>query len=146
MKSKKLVGLTALVMAAAAPVAIADSVLFDFETGAQGWGSFGGGTTDSGNEVPGSAGTGIARFHTADFSDPAMTFGIVDVSPVGVDLSPFIGMSVDARFDIPTDLVGGQVPFGGTPEMKFLMALGYAEWSTTVVPTSNYQTFAILST
>jgi hypothetical protein len=96
----------------------AQTVLFDFQNGAQGWGSFGAITTDSG-VLAGSAGLG--RFHSADFSVPdAGNFGIVDVSPSGQNLSSYGGLSVDARF---VD-VSGFEPFVGVRELDIVVATG----------------------
>jgi hypothetical protein len=112
------------------------TVLFDFETVASGWTSFGNGTTDSGLLTEGSVGKG--RFHSINFSDPAMTWGVGDISPV-VDLSPYTGMSIDARLvDVP-----GYPAFSGVPELEFMISVGYAEWTQKVNLTSSYQTFAV---
>jgi hypothetical protein len=103
---------------AGAAGARAQTVLFDFQEGAQGWGSFGAITTDSG-AFTGSVGLG--RFHSADFSVPdAGNFGIVDVSPAGQNLSSFGGLSVDARF---VD-VSGFEPFVGVRQLDIIVATG----------------------
>jgi MYXO-CTERM domain-containing protein len=134
MKRWASVGAIVLGMLAFVPAGQA-TVLFDFESGAQGWGSYGPLHTDAGPLTAGSVGKG--RFHTADFSiTPG--WGIVDVSPV-VDLSAYTGMSVDARLrNVP-----GYPDFSGTPEMEFMIVVGYAEWTTKVTLTSSYQTFAV---
>ena len=90
-----------VMLAATIPVA-GQTVLYDFEFGDDGWGSYGTITTDSGLTFFGSSGLG--RFHVGDFSlddmfpDNPLLWGIVDVSPAGIDLSPFTGFSVDALF------------------------------------------------
>jgi hypothetical protein len=113
-------------------VAAADTVLFDFETGSQGWASFGPLTTDSGVTPDGFLGQ--ARFHVADFD--LTGWGIVDVSPV-VDLAEYEGLRVAARLaDVP-----GYTPFVGTPEMTVQLAIGDATWSSNVVLTPDYQLY-----
>jgi hypothetical protein len=94
------------------------TLLFTFDDGPQGWGSFGAITTDKG-AIDGSISFG--RFHSADFSLPdAGNFGIVDVSPPGQNLSTFGGLSVDARFvDQP-----GFEPFVGVRELDIIVATG----------------------
>ena len=96
----------------------AQTVLFDFEDGAQEWGSYGAITSDKG-PIDGSLGSG--RFHSADFSvTDTGNFGIVDISPAGVDLSSYGGLSVDARFgDVP-----GFEPFVGVKELDIIVATG----------------------
>ena len=132
MKLWACVGAMALGLLAFVPAGQA-TVLFDFESGAQGWGSYGPLDTGSG-PIAGSVGQG--RYHTADFS--ATGWGIVEVSPV-VNLSEYTGMSVDARLrNVPT-----YPDFSGTPEMEFMIVVGYAEWTTKVTLTSEYQTFAV---
>jgi hypothetical protein len=135
------VAVTALVAVGWPMSASAADTLYDFETGAQGWFSFGGITTDSGNEVPGSDGTTVGRFHTGDFSLGG--FGMGDASPTGIDLTPYIGLSIDMFWDVPDNLTGGQVPFSGTPETELMLAIGYAEWSTTVPLTGGYETYSV---
>ena len=115
-------------------LALADQVLFDFESGAQGWTAFGPITTDSGLLSSGAVGQG--RFHVGDFA--LAGWGMVDVSPV-VDLSAYTGMRVMARL---VD-VAGQPAFAGTPEMKLMLAIGYAEWSSPVTLASSYQFFSV---
>ena len=110
------------------------TVLFDFESGAQGWGAFGPLMTDAGPLPDGSVGKG--RYQTADFGLGG--WGIVDVSPA-VDLSSYTGMSVDARFRN----VAGYPAFSGVPELEFMISIGYAEWTKKVTMTSSYQTFAV---
>jgi hypothetical protein len=132
---KRWLGTGAIVLGALAfaPTGQAN-VLFDFQNGAQGWGSFGPLTTDSGPLPDGSVGQG--RFHSMDFALPG--WGIVDVSPV-VDLTLYTGMGVDARLrNVP-----GYPDFGGTPEMEFMIAIGYAEWFQRVTLTNSYQTFSV---
>ncbi len=120
------------------------TVLFDFESD-QGWGSFGTITTDSGENFEGSSGFG--RYHTGDFSlddvdpDNPLYWGIVDVSPLGVDLSPFVGFTVDARF--------GPVP-GFFPEYtgdKILdigiEVAGIEYFADPVTMTDTYETFSV---
>jgi hypothetical protein len=122
-----------LALVALASASYADDVLFSFETN-QGWGSYGPLTTDSGYLTEGSVGRG--RFHTGNFSDTG--WGIVDVSPV-VDLTPYVGMSVDARLrDVP-----GYTPFTGPKTIKFMLAIGYAEYTKAFTLTDTYQTVAV---
>ncbi len=136
-----LFGLAAIV---AAP-ALGQTILFDFETDRQGWGSFGAITTDSG-ELPFDGSVGQGRYHTGDFSEPdAGNFGIVDVSPVGQNLSPFGGLSVDARFrDVP-----GFPPFEGVRELDIIVAKNPGPNEEEFIApkltvTEEYQTFSVL--
>ncbi len=121
-----------------------DTVLFDFESGSQGWGSFGAITTDSG-QVPGGGSVGTGRFHSADFSVPdAGNFGIVSVSPSGQDLSEFTGLSLDALFrDVP-----GQPSFVGVKELDIIVATGSGAseeefFAPKVTLSDEYQTFEV---
>ncbi len=120
----------------------AQTVLFDFEDGAQDWGSFGAITTDKG-AIDGSVGSG--RFHSADFSvTDTGNFGIVDISPAGVDLSSYGGLSVDARFgDVP-----GFESFVGVKELDIIVATGDDSneeefFAPKQTMTDVYQTFAV---
>jgi len=116
-----------------------NTVLFDFESGNQSWGSFGAITTGSG-ELPTGGSIGQGRFHTADYSDPNAGFGIVDISPAGQDLSTFLGLSVDALFED----VDGQPPFVGTKELEIIVETpSFEEFITTVTMTDEYQTFSV---
>jgi hypothetical protein len=123
-----------------------NTVLYDFETGAQGWGSFGAIGLASG-ELPTGGSIGQGRFHSGDFSQPEVgsNFGIVDVSPSGQDLSNFLGLSVDALFQ---DVVG-QPPFVGSKELEIIVATGSeadgdeVEYRAPVTMTDTYQTFSI---
>jgi hypothetical protein len=125
-----------LAVLALATTGLANDVLFDFNSGSQGWGSFGPVTTDSGLQATGGVGGTQGRYHVGDFS--LAGWGMVDVSPV-VNLTAYTGMSVDARLRNVT----GYPAFAGIPAMKFLLGIGYAEWSTTVTLNSGYQTFAV---
>ena len=111
-------------------------VLYDFESGAQGWGSFGPITTDSGMLPTGGVGGSQGRFHVGDFD--VAGWGMVDVSPV-VDLTGMDAMSFDGKLNNPVPAN----PFVGTPEVEFMLAIGYAEWTETVTLTEDYQTFAV---
>ncbi|MCB9850188.1 MAG: PEP-CTERM sorting domain-containing protein [Phycisphaerales bacterium] len=115
--------------------------IYDFESGAQGWFSFGTPTTDSGNELGGSAGTLLGRYHTGDFDLGG--WGMGDASPTGVDLSSYTGLSIDMYYDVPPDLQGAQVPFNGTWETELMIAIGYAEWSTSFPLTNSYDTYSV---
>lgn len=121
----------------------AQTILYDFETGDQGWGSFGTITTDSGLTF-GSSGQG--RFHVGDFSlddlDPGnpLLWGIVDVSPLGVDLSPFSGFSVDVQFNsLPgfPDYTGDKILDIG------IEIAGVEYYDTPVTMTEIYQTYTV---
>ncbi|MAT68355.1 MAG: hypothetical protein CMJ58_02410 [Planctomycetaceae bacterium] len=119
------------------------AVLFDFESGSQGWGSYGAITTDSGLLPSGSVGQG--RFHTADFSLPDEgNFGIVDVSPASQDLSEFVGLSIDALLaDVP-----GQPAFAGNRELEIVVATGQGAaeeefFAPSVILSDNYQTYSV---
>ncbi len=121
-------------MAALPSIGLADVVLFDFESGAQGWGAFGPLTTDSGTAAIGLFGQG--RYHVADFD--LSGWGIVSVSPP-VDLSAFEGLRVAARLvNVP-----GYPAFSGTPEMQMQLAIGYATWSAPVLLSDTYQLFSV---
>jgi hypothetical protein len=133
----------AIALASMTGVAHAQTVLFDFETDAQGWGSFGAITTDSGPQPFGSVGQG--RYHAADFSvSDTGNFGIVDVSPPGLDLSAFGGLSVDAALVDPA----GFEPFQGVRELDFIVATGEEAteeefFAPKITMTQEYQTFAV---
>jgi hypothetical protein len=115
----------------------AADILFDFETGDQGWFSFGTGTIASGITASGSSGRG--RFHTANFNDPGMTYGFGDKSADGVDMSPYTGMSIDARISSPDP----QAPFVGNPVIEFMLSIGYLEWAEEFTLSETYQTLAV---
>lgn len=110
-------------------------VLYDFESGSQGWGAFGTPTTDSGVIPDGSVGQG--RYHAANFDLGG--WGMVDVSPA-TDLSAYTGMSVDVRFDdIP-----GYTPFSGTPGLDIGIEVGGSEYyAPAVVLTDSYVTYSV---
>ncbi|MFQ5489123.1 MAG: hypothetical protein ACE5GE_00260 [Phycisphaerae bacterium] len=121
---------------------VAPSVLlFDFEDGDQGWFSFGAGTVDSGLlPTGGSGGAGPqGRFHRANFGDPTMTFGFGDISPPGQDMSPFTGMSIDARLTSydPLD------PYMGNGIIEFGLSIGSAEWHSFHALTPDYLTLVV---
>ena len=113
-------------------------VLFDFETGDQGWFSFGFGTLDSGLLPLGGSAGSQGRFHKADFDDPTMTFGFGDISST-VDMSPYTGMSIDMRL-VEFD---STAPFVGTPTVEFGLSIGAAEWRSDQSLTDTYQTFSV---
>ena len=117
------------------------SVLFDFETGDQGWGSFGAITTDSG-ELPTGGSIGQGRFHVGDFSQPDDgNFGIVDISPPGQDLSGFVGLSVDALLRNAE----GQPFFDGEKLLDIIVETPAAEefFAPKMMMTDEYQTLAV---
>ena len=117
MKRVAVLILPALAVLALVPIGAA-AVMFNFEGSAQGWGSFGPITTDSGQLVGGGS-SGDGRYHVGDFD--AAGWGMVDVSPV-VDLSGMTTMSMDARFhDVP-----GFTPFSGTPTVEFAWYLAHS--------------------
>ncbi len=131
--------LAALLMLA--QTAAGQTVLFDFET-EQGWGSFGTITTDSGPTFDGSSGFG--RFHIGDFSmddldpDNPLLWGIVDVSPLGVDLSAYLGFSVDARLRS----VPGFPDYTGEKNLDIgIEVAGVEYFAAPVTMTDDYQTF-----
>lgn len=110
-------------------------VLYDFESGGQGWGSFGPITTDSGLIATGSSGQG--RFHSADFN--LAGWGMIDVSPA-TDLSAFTGLSLDARFGDIT----GFPPFTGSPAMDIGIEINTVEYyAPAVVLTGDYITYSV---
>ncbi|MBN1512739.1 MAG: PEP-CTERM sorting domain-containing protein [Phycisphaerae bacterium] len=130
----------ALVAATAAILLFASvgsaEVLYDFESGSQGWGAYGTPTTDSGVIPEGSVGQG--RFHTADFAQGG--WGIIDVSPAGIDLSAYTGLSVDARWRD----IDGYTPITGVAELDFgIEAAGVEYYAPAVTLTSEYQTLSI---
>jgi len=141
MKHKALLAIAMMAALLLVTTTQAADVLYDFESGDQGWFSFGTPTTDSGNELGGSDGTLIGRYHTGDFDLGG--WGMGDASPTGVDLSSYSGMSVDMYWDVPSDLQGAQVPFSGTWETELMIAIGYAEWSTSLPLTNAYETYAV---
>ncbi|HRX84861.1 MAG TPA: hypothetical protein P5572_07575 [Phycisphaerae bacterium] len=115
----------------------AADTLFDFESGSQGWFAFGNGTLASGVDAGGSSGQG--RYHTADFDDPTMTYGFGDRSSNGVDLTAYSAMSIDARLTNPDPAD----PFIGTPQIEFMLSIGYLEWAKVFTLTDSYQTLAV---
>ncbi len=118
-----------------------NTVLYDFESGSQGWGSFGAITTAFG-ELPTGGSIGQGRFHRGDFSQPdGGNFGIVDVSPPGQDLSSFVGLSVDALFKD----VAEQPAFVGVKELDIAVETTTGEefFAPTITMTDEYQTFSV---
>jgi len=111
----------------------ADSVLFDFESGAQGWTSTGPITTDFGEQPYGAVGKG--RSHVGDFDLPG--WGMADYSPA-VNLSAYTGIRVYARLRN----VAGYPAFSGTPILHVGLAIGNAEWTGQATLTESYQAFA----
>lgn len=116
-------------------------VRFDFESGSQGWFSFGEGTTGSGLlPTGGSAGAGPqGRYHRADFDAGTMTYGFGDASPIGQDLADYVGMSIDMRlrnYDTSD-------PFVGTPSVEFMLAIDTQEWAESFTLTDAYQTCTV---
>ena len=144
MNSKLQVTIVLGVLTLLLPAAAAQTVLYDFETDDQGWGSFGTITTDSGLTL-GSSGQG--RFHVGDFGaddvdpDNPLLWGIVDVSPLGVDLSPFLGFTVDALFRsvpaFPPDYTGEKILDIGIE----VAAVEY--YAPPVTMTDDFQTFSV---
>lgn len=130
----------ALVAATAAVLLFASvgsaGILYDFELGSQGWGAYGTPTTDSGVIPEGSVGQG--RFHSADFGLGG--WGIIDVSPAGVDLSAYTGLSVDARWRD----IDGYTPISGVAELDIgIEVAGVEYYAPAVTLTSEYQTLSI---
>lgn len=118
-----------------------DSVLFDFESGAQGWQSFGVIGLANG-ELPAGGSVGQGRFHSGDFSlSDQDHFGIVDISPAGQDLSSFVGLSVDALFRD----VAGEPAFVGVKELDIVIEVPSGEefFAPNVTMTDTYQTFIV---
>lgn len=128
----------AIILALAAGAsALANDILYDFETGGQGWGSFGPLTTDSGVFPSGSVGKG--RFHAADYSLPG--WGIVDVSPFRT-FAPYVGFSLDARLvNIP-----GYPDYSGPALLDIGIGLPDENeyYAAAVLLTGGYQTFTVL--
>jgi hypothetical protein len=132
---KATIALATLAILAWVPAGAAD-VLYDFEDGSQGWGAFGTPTTDSGVVPDGSVGQ--ARFHTADFALGG--WGIIDVSPAGLDLSAYTGLTVDARWRD----VAGYTPITGDAELDIGIDVGGVEYyAPAVTLTDTYDTYAI---
>lgn len=120
---------------------IAEDVLFDFETGEQGWQAFGVLTTDSGVTPDGAIGQG--RFHVADFD--ADTSGlIVSISPdantSGIDLSEYIGLKLDMRLIN----VAGETPFSGLPEVRVAVGYSDTDFAQTFLVTDTYDTYTVM--
>lgn len=113
-----------------------ETVLFDFESGGQGWTAFGAYTTDSGVLATGSSGQG--RYHIADFDIGTNAFGIGDISPA-IDLSAYTGLKVDVRMvDVP-----GQAAFSGPREFVLALDIDGTEFATMLTATESYQTFEV---
>jgi len=117
-----------------------DAVLFDFETGSQGWFSFGDVGTSSG-QLPTGGSEGQGRFHLGDFDFPDdSSFGMGEISPPGQDLSAYVGLSVDALFK---DVVG-QAPYVGVKELEIQIETPAGEeFIRTVTMTDTYQKFIV---
>lgn len=120
---------------------IAEDVLFDFESGEQGWQAFGVLTTDSGVTPNGSFGQG--RFQVGDFD--ADTSGLMvsvspDASTSGIDLSEYIGLKLDMRL---LNVIG-ETPFAGTPEVRVAVGHGEAEFAQSVLVTDVYDTYTVM--
>ena len=119
MSRLRIAGITIVVALAGGAIAAADTVLFDFADGSQGWGAFGPITTDSGVDPDSAIGQG--RYHVGDFD--LAGWGMVAVSPA-VDMSPYTGLRLFARLrDVP-----GYTPFSGSPDVRFGLGIGDAEW------------------
>jgi hypothetical protein len=131
-----------LLCALAAGTAHSQAVLFDFEEGSQGWGSYGAITTDSGDKF---GDYGFGRYHIGDFSQPDQgNFGIVDISPPGQNLAAYGGMSVNARLvDVP-----GFDPYVGEKLLDLVLATGtdpneHEFFAPAVTMTDQWQTFSV---
>lgn len=118
------------------------TVLYEFEvegaSNAQGWGSFGPNTTDSGATTQSSVGT-YGRFHS--FSSALLGWGIVSRSPVASDptwgfgdLNPYLGISADVKLTYGT-------PPTALNTFELMLAIGDAEWTSFHTMTGTYQTF-----
>jgi len=119
--------------------ALVDEVLFDFESGLEGWSAFGVLTTDSGVNPLGSVGQGL--FHVADFD--ADTSGLIvslseRASTTGFDLSEYQGMKLDMRL---VDVLG-ETPFAGTPEVRVILGHGANEFVASFNVTNTYATYS----
>jgi hypothetical protein len=68
-----------------------------------------------------------------------MTWGMGDKSANGVDMSPYTGMSIDARLTSPD----AQDPFVGSPVLEFMLSIGYLEWAEEFTLTESYQTLSV---
>lgn len=137
MRSLKIAAAAALAVLALTSASFAGVVLFDFESGSQGWGSFGVPTTDSGVLPEGSVGQG--RYHA--FQADLGGWGIIDVSPLGLDLTPYTGFSVDARL---VD-IAGYPPYAGPKNVDIGIGLPDESefYAAPVTLTSSYQTYAV---
>jgi len=104
------------------------TVLYDFEDLEDPFGHFGTVTTES--TLLGDCGTAgnICASHTGRFTEIATSpheIGMIDIGPftgpTSIDLSPFIGYSIDARFIRDTDGLGGagEELFTGLSPIKF---------------------------
>lgn len=108
------------------------TVLYNFESGAQGWGSFGPVTSDSG-PIAGSVGQG--RYHAFDTSIGG--WGIVDVSPA-TNLSAYTGLTVDARLVSP---LGNFPVYVGNYGLDFGVEVGGVEYyAAPITLTGAFQT------
>jgi hypothetical protein len=123
-----------VMIGACASVGLADTVLYDFTSGGQGWGSYGAPTTDSGVLPGGSVGQG--RYHAFDWA--LGSWGIVDVSPA-TDLTAYTGLTVDARL-----VANPTYPDDAPRAVDLGLVIGGNEYyAPAVTLTSSYQTFAI---
>lgn len=107
------------------------TVLFDFETGVQGWYRFGNPTLDFGPTTEGSVGNGLS--YVAGFTDPTWWGGAVkspDLPTVGIDMSQYSGFSADVQLSV--DALD-PVYTGTPPNVELMFQLpGYLEWAKVV--------------
>lgn len=124
--SKNIVAL--LIVAVATSLAEGQTVLYDFDDLEDPFGHFGAITIDAG--LFGDCGTvgNICATHTGNFTESSTSphdFGFVEIGPFtgpsSIDLSPYIGYRVDARFIRDTDGLGGdgEELFTGLSPIKF---------------------------
>lgn len=123
-------------MAAVALVAIgaggavrADTVLYDFEGGIDGWWRFGGGTLDFGAD-PGLGSVGDGLFYVTNI-DESLWGGAVrspDLGDDGYDMSEYTGFRADVQLSVD----GLDPPYPGPgPQVELMFQLpGYYEWAT----------------
>lgn len=131
-RMNRIIGITiaALVLGASAQAA----TLYDFESGGQGWGSFGPLTTDSG---PTTGSVGQGRYHAANFD--LAGWGIVSVSPA-TDLSGYTGLSLDALLGNAT----GYTPFSGTAALDIGIEVNAVEYyAPAVILSDTFATYSV---
>ncbi len=143
MRRSVLVGMAVLSLALAG-AAQAD-VLFDFETGVQGWYRFGGGTLHFGPAAgEGSSGDGIVYVTNLNESLWGGAVKSPDLPGVGIDMSQYTAFSADVQ--LSNDALDPVYP-GPGPNVELMLNLpGYLEWTASYSLPVDGQYYTLSST